>query len=328
MNLVNAVPLAPVLLLSFLVTTVLVRYKRFLPDVPNHRSLHDTPIPRSGGIGIAIALFCGAGWMLWLQSAAWEPVITMLGAWLLVFGVSVLDDLRHVRALVRLLVHLVAAGVILAWLDVPLPWFIIGVLLLGWLTNLFNFMDGMDGLASGNVLLIGLTYWFILEGVGASNVALLAGVVAAAHAGFLLWNLPQARIFLGDAGSAPGGFLLGAIGAYGVAEGAISMPAVLLPLLPFVIDASATLVMRAIRGETLWRAHRQHAYQRLVLAGIPVRRVLMLELAATAACACAAIVLEYQGSTIGTAWVVAGIGAAVLGCAYGAILLRFPVRAE
>jgi UDP-N-acetylmuramyl pentapeptide phosphotransferase/UDP-N-acetylglucosamine-1-phosphate transferase len=247
---------------SALVSALLAR--RLLPvpmDRPNARSLHASPVPRAGGIAIL---------------TAWSAVLPWLGpdACYLVpaaalFLVSFADDVRGVPVAWRLLAQLLAsAGFVLLCLpETGVGARLATILALVWMTNLFNFMDGSDGLAAGMAAFGFGSYALAALLAGMPEFGLLNGALAAACLGFLLLNFHPARIFLGDAGSVPLGFLAGALGMWGVASGCwpVSFPP--LVFLPFVADATVTLVRRFLRGVPVWQAHREHYYQRLVQLG-------------------------------------------------------------
>lgn len=246
------------LTLSFLMQ----RATRLPMDHPNARSLHLTPIPRVGGIGIIVAVSIASMLIPWPE--LWP---FMLGA-LVLAVISLLDDYKNLPVRWRLLVHVVVA--ITCVLMFPR---ISGVGLLGaslaivWMTNLYNFMDGADGLAGG-MAVIGFGALAVAAGwAGAPDLALFCASIAAAALAFLRFNFPPATLFMGDAGSIPLGFLAAAIGVYGMSQGywPASFPVIIFS--PFIMDASVTLLKRAVRGEKIWRAHHEHYYQRLVRMG-------------------------------------------------------------
>jgi UDP-N-acetylmuramyl pentapeptide phosphotransferase/UDP-N-acetylglucosamine-1-phosphate transferase len=241
---------------------------RLAPDLPNERSLHRAPIPRLGGLGVVLAIVLAA----WCAGPEFHVLAWLAGGLALV---SLLDDLRGLPALLRLLVHLGAAAV---WVFTVLPaptFFLAGalVLLLAWGINLYNFMDGANGLAGG-MALIGFGSLAAAAWLGGDpRLALFCLAVAAAALGFLVFNFDPARIFLGDCGSIPLGFLAGALGLWGWARGVWDGCVPLLAFLPFLADATLTLARRALRGEKVWQAHREHHYQRLVRMGWSHRRM-------------------------------------------------------
>jgi UDP-N-acetylmuramyl pentapeptide phosphotransferase/UDP-N-acetylglucosamine-1-phosphate transferase len=234
-------------------------------DVPNDRSLHTRPTPRVGGWGIVPVAALG----IWL----FAPSLWLIGI-LMVFvaAVSQIDDRRGLPARLRFAAHLVVVIAVVSVYPAAVPVWGLAIVafLLVWLINLYNFMDGADGLAGGMTL-----FGFAGYGVGAlvsehpsPELAVASAAVAGAAAGFLIFNFHPARIFLGDAGSISLGFLAGAFGYWGWRGGVwpIWFPALIFA--PFVCDASVTLMRRLLRGEKVWQAHREHYYQRMVQYGL------------------------------------------------------------
>jgi UDP-N-acetylmuramyl pentapeptide phosphotransferase/UDP-N-acetylglucosamine-1-phosphate transferase len=281
-------PLLALVIAAGLCRRFLRRESRFhLLDHPNERSLHGSPVPRSGGVAMLAGML--AGWALVLVWVAPAPPWVLLAAGALLALVGFLDDLRDLSPLARLLVHLLA-GAAVVWSGLtpaaltwpgggwPLPFWVAGVFTLifvVWLVNLYNFMDGMDGLA-GSMALVGFATLGILGGLRDAPAFLLVNlVIAGAVAGFLYWNLPPARIFMGDTGSSLLGFLVAVLGLWGEAGGWVPLWATLLLFSPFLGDATYTLVRRMGRGERWWRPHRCHLYQRLVQGGWGHRRTLL-----------------------------------------------------
>ena len=267
--------------LSWLAIRILLAHANRLPqDHPNARSLHTAPVPRAGGWAI---------WAGWFGATLWLPgPRPWLGPFLALFAVSLLDDRRGVHPLLRLAVQ---AGAALTWLWL-VGWPIhplIAVALIVWMANLYNFMDGSDGLAAA-MSLIGFGSYAAGAGLaGASAAASSLGALGAAMVPFLLYNLPPARIFLGDAGSVPLGFLAAAFGIAGWVEHWWPAWFPVLVFLPFVADASATLLLRLARGAPVWEAHREHCYQRLVQMGWGHARTLALYGGVMLATACSAL---------------------------------------
>lgn len=273
-------------------------------DIPNARSLHQRPVPRTGGLallaGIALPL------LVWVALDGAPPVLGWIGAALVLVGaVSFLDDLGDLSPRLRLGAHLLAALILvlagLRWEPIVLPGLVLmpgalpgGVLTLlylAWMINLYNFMDGMDGLAAG-MALFGFAALAVLGWMGDEpSFALVNACIAAASAGFLSGNLPPARIFLGDVGSSSLGLLAAACALWGQSLGLFPLWVALLAFSPFIVDATWTLLARLVRGERVWEAHRSHHYQRLVLAGWSHRHTLTRAyplMGAAAACAVAA----------------------------------------
>lgn len=237
--------------------------RRFALDHPNERSLHTVPVPRTGGLGIMAGV---AGGFLLLGVPHW-PVLA--GA-LALAGISLADDIRGLPVLARFAGHLAVAAALVAlyWSAFPHPLLAAAtVVALGWITNLYNFMDGSDGLAGGMALIGFGAYALAAALAGHAALAGASAVVAAAAAGFLAFNFPPARVFMGDAGSVPLGFMAGALGLAGWSAGAWPPWFPVLVFSPFIVDATVTLLRRALRRERVWQAHREHYYQRMVQLG-------------------------------------------------------------
>lgn len=261
---------------------LLRRGKRLPMDHPNPRSLHDTPTPRVGGLGIMAGVGVAS---LWGGNGALLPV--GLGAFALA-AVSLLDDVRGLPVRVRFLAHFIAAAGCLLALGLTGWALLAGTLAVVWMTNLYNFMDGSDGLAGG-MAVIGFGALALAAVLGdALGLAVFCAAVAAAALAFLRFNFPPARVFMGDAGSIPLGFMAAALGILGARQNVWPWLFPLLVFSPFIVDASVTLVRRGLRGEKIWQAHRSHYYQRVVLLGASHRQlalavyVLMLAVAALA----------------------------------------------
>ncbi|MDX2218922.1 MAG: glycosyltransferase family 4 protein [Burkholderiales bacterium] len=238
-----------------------------LLDHPNARSLHRRTTPRIGGIAFLVAVV-----VTMIASGRGMPFALSLAV-LAVVMISLLDDWRAQPIALRLAVHAVSAVVAVAGL-LPGNWAVpLLAVLVVWSANLFNFMDGADGLAASMALIgfsmLGWAGWG--SGHEAGSISL---ILAGAVAGFLLFNLPPARVFMGDAGSIPLGFGAALISIWGVRDGLWPAWFPVLVFLPFLLDASFTLLRRVWRGERFWMAHREHLYQRLVLAGWTHRRLL------------------------------------------------------
>ncbi len=241
-------------------------------DHPNERSLHVRPVPRVGGLGIASGVLVAT---LWLRPAGLEWLLAMA---LFLAGLSWLDDVRGLSVRVRLPAHLLAAGVFLALAgETNLLVWLPGVLAMVWMTNLYNFMDGSDGLAGGMAVAgfgaYGVAAWM----GGGMDVALLCLAIVGAALAFLHFNFPPARLFLGDSGSIPLGFLAAGLGWMGIRDGLWSIWFPVLVFSPFIVDASVTMLARLWRGEPIWQAHRSHYYQRLVRMGLSHRQLALME---------------------------------------------------
>jgi UDP-N-acetylmuramyl pentapeptide phosphotransferase/UDP-N-acetylglucosamine-1-phosphate transferase len=262
--------------IAFLMALALVRLlwserlASLVLDRPNERSLHVRPTPRTGGVGIMLAV------ALTLLVTPGAPLAIVVPAVVLA-AIFLADDVGGLPVPVRFGAQLLAAITFLVWSG-PYALWLLPMLAVGtvWCMNLYNFMDGSNGLAGGMAVLgfgtLALASWQ----AGAPDLTLLAAVIAGAAAGFLVWNFDPARIFLGDAGSIPLGFLAAAIGIEGWRRGAWPFWLPLLAFSPFVVDATVTLLRRIARGEKPWEAHRTHYYQRLIRSGAGHRRVALM----------------------------------------------------
>ena len=258
--------------------------RRLVLDHPNERSLHERPVPRTGGLAIIAGV--GAGWALWQPGLGLALAIAALLA-----AVSFVDDLVHLPTLMRLAAHLAAAAAALSC-ELRFPgWFPFALLVLAvaWYENLYNFMDGADGLAGGMALIGFGAYAVAAQLSGAQPLATVSAVLAAASAAFLTKNFHPARIFLGDVGSVPLGLLAAVLGVVGWNDGLWPLWFPVLVFAPFVCDATLTLLKRLLRRERVWQAHREHYYQRLVRMGFGHRGAAYIEYAVMLACAAAAL---------------------------------------
>ena len=251
-------------------TLVMSSWRRL--DEPNERSMHSRPVPAGAGIGIvATALLLWPWWHT--RTDAFQ--LALLTGCVALGLVSLADD--HWRLSPALRFGAQAAVVAVCLLALPTEARLVpilplalerGVVALAWLwfINLFNFMDGIDGLAGSETIAVAIGYLAVGAFAGLDDPFWgLALVIAASAGGYLFWNWHPAMVFMGDAGSIPLGFLLGWLMLDLALAGA--WPAGLILPLYFLADATLTLLVRARRGETLWQAHRQHFYQRAVLGG-------------------------------------------------------------
>lgn len=280
---------------ALILTGLLRRYalRVRLLDIPNPRSSHTIPTPRGGGLAVVLIFVVGACLLAWRQSVPPSLLPLVLLPCVLVATVGWLDDHYSLPALVRLLVHLLAGGVTLFLLpglpqlplfhgQISLAAWSYPVLLVGlvWVVNLNNFMDGIDGIASVEAISVtaGAAVILWLNGGELSLISLLL-LLAAAVAGFLAWNWPPAKIFMGDACS---GFLGMAVGVFALvtsAGGGINLWTWLILYGVFAVDATYTLLRRFVRGQKLHEAHRSHAYQILARRGQSHLKVTALVLA-------------------------------------------------
>ncbi|MNJ14186.1 putative undecaprenyl-phosphate N-acetylglucosaminyl 1-phosphate transferase [compost metagenome] len=265
-----------VLMGAFLMTALLRKYAlaKSLIDVPNSRSSHTIPTPRGGGVAIVVCFLLSLVWMLFADVLDRSWALGLIGAGTGTAILGFLDDHGHIAARWRLLGHFAAATWLLIWTGglpplqafgstFDLGWLghALAALYLVWMLNLYNFMDGIDGIASVEGICVclggGLLYWVS----GENQLIGVPLALAAAIAGFLVWNFPPAKIFMGDAGS---GFLGLILGGLSIQAAYVSPPLFwswLILLGVFVVDATFTLVRRLIRGDKVYEAHRSHAYQ-------------------------------------------------------------------
>lgn len=275
-----ALNMAFLLLAVFILTWILIwglrRYAlaKHVLDIPNDRSAHTQPTPRGGGLGVVIAVLVTVPYLAYLGFLVPRGSAALVCAGLFIASLGFLDDHGHVGAIWRLLGHGVAAALALYWVG-GMPSFVIfhwvinphvlshgfAFLYLVWLLNLYNFMDGIDGLAGieavsaclGMVVVYGLT--------GDEGLMVMPLILASSMLGFLCWNFPAARIFMGDAGSGFLGFILGVLSIQAAHVNPAFLWSWLILLGVFIVDASVTLVWRCLRCEKIYQAHATHAYQ-------------------------------------------------------------------
>jgi len=285
---------------GFAVAVLLLRFTPSLPQaLPNARSLHVRAVPRVGGL----ALWAGAiaGWGAVELGGVWvvEPstgsraAIVVAFALAAVAAVSLADDWRSLPARVRLVVHL-GAGLAAAAAILPesgWPARCALALALAWAANLYNFMDGSDGLAASMAVCgFGALAGGAVLGAGPAGwLASVSAAIAGGAAAVLAFNAPPARMFMGDVGATPLGFAAAALGAMGVVLGRWPPWFPVLVFLPFIADATVTLARRAFAGERVFEAHRSHYYQRLWQIGAGHRGTLAVYAALCAATASTAV---------------------------------------
>ncbi|HEY5159212.1 MAG TPA: glycosyltransferase family 4 protein [Anaerolineales bacterium] len=280
-------------------------------DIPNPRSLHTRPVPRGGGLAIVVISLIGLI-IIWILRPAW-PWSTLFayvsGATLIAF-VSWLDDLRSLPNRVRFAVHSLSAVIVILgigyWSKIYLP--LLGTINLGWLglaitflwlvglTNAYNFMDGIDGIASGQAVVAGLG-WTILGWMDNQPLVVVLGLLLAASSlGFLGHNWYPARIFMGDVGSAFLGYTFAVLPVVaGQHDPRFALVGVLL-VWPFVFDTAFTFLRRLLNRENVFTAHRSHLYQRLEITGISHKNVasLYIGLAIIGLVCSVALVMEWR----------------------------------
>ena len=261
---------------SVLLTGMVRRYAiaRSLLDHPNARTSHATPTPRGGGVAIVLTFIAAVVWLAVQGTIPTGPASALIGAGAWVALIGFLDDHRHVPAGLRLAAHFIAAAWALAWLggmpaliafdaELRLGWFghLAAAIFLVWMLNLYNFMDGIDAIAAIEaitVALAGAALWWVAS---SSPGSLVPGLLAAATAGFLAWNFPPARIFMGDVGSGFLGLVLGVFALWSAHDDSRLFWGWVILLGVFVVDSTLTLIRRVLRGERFYEAHRSHGYQ-------------------------------------------------------------------
>lgn len=264
-------------------TAVVARYLRVI-DQPNHRSSHDVPTPRSGGVAIVITWLLGFA-LMGFDGATETQVLVLLGV--LVAALSLWDDIYSLSAMFRLLAHaLVALTVVIligpmqfSFGSLHLPYPLAALLTLFWVVgmiNAVNFVDGIDGLIGLTTAMAALAYAGFAYSAGAGSDYAVLLVLSMACLGFLFFNWHPATIFMGDVGSAFLGFVLAGFAIIGSIASAL--PFWLMPLLLFsvIYDAAFTFTRRGLDGKNLAEAHREHLYQLLVRSGYSHRRVTVM----------------------------------------------------
>ncbi len=298
------------LALSVAVTRLVLGWlrRRQIMDVPNDRSSHSRPTPRGGGLAVTPVALLGLG-VLAVLGAVPSGVVVVLAAAAALLGLSWVDDRRSLPARLRLGLHLAAAAAGLATFPADalvfqglLPFWadrLAALLAWGWFINLYNFMDGIDGITGIETASLGLGLALVGWVAGQPDLPPAGLVLAAVALGFLVWNWHPAKLFLGDSGSVPLGYLLGWLLLLAAARGAWA-PALILPLY-YLADATLTLSRRALAGQRIWQAHRQHFYQRVVAAGHSHAAVSLAVLGCNAALALCALVSLHGHAYLGVA---------------------------
>lgn len=262
-------------LISFVITGILYRYaiRNSIIDIPNERSSHTIPTPRGGGVAIVVT-FLGALCVIYLfDIISQSTLIGILGGSALVAAIGFIDDHKHIPAGWRLLGHTISSIWLLFWIGglptiilfgqhVDLGWIgnVLAAIYLIWALNLYNFMDGIDGLASIEAVTTCLSCSILYFLSGQDDYVMLV-YLAASVIGFLIWNFPPAKIFMGDAGSGFLGITLGALSIHSAWIDPKFLWVWMILLAVFITDASITLCRRLLRGKKIYAAHRCHAYQ-------------------------------------------------------------------
>jgi len=264
-----------------------IALKKILLDLPNDRSSHVIPVPRLGGVGLVVALMIGA--IAIIRAMLMTPLLAVFSGGLVVlFVLGLIDDLKPLSSVTRLLVHFVVAAMFVAeafgsgghaHLGVSTLSAILTVIWIVGVLNIYNFMDGIDGIAGTQALVAGVAWFALATAEQAPLAAGLGLVTASAALGFLFLNWPPARIFMGDAGSTVLGYIFATLPILVRFEAPSPPPLArllaeaALVVWPFLVDGTFTIARRLLRGENPLRAHRSHVYQRLVISGLSHRIV-------------------------------------------------------
>lgn len=293
-----------------------VALRRALLDEVNERSLHTVPTPRLGGVAILVVALT-ASILAWRSATPEVHVLVAVCGGIGLVGLR--DDLRPMSAAVRIAIQVAVsiaflqlvgtpAFLVARGLPLPVPSSVATALLVVWMVavlNIYNFMDGMDGLAGFQTVTASAALAVMLS--GSSSLSYFALVLGASAFGFLVHNWPPARIFMGDAGSTFIGMSFAALAVLGMHhEVPISESA--LPLAPFLLDGTFTIVRRALRKEKIWKAHRTHLYQRAVQSGLGHREVLLVYVAWLSVSAGGAVLASQSTSALALAWLTSVLG--------------------
>lgn len=273
-----------VFLVLMLVTLVLVGWLKRLSiqynwfDMPTRRGSHHDPIPNIGGLAMSAVLFCAIIALVVLEKVTFHEAFVWLFSVSILGIVGFLDDIRDLSTLLRIVVHMMVGVVVvqvcgginrvnLGFMVIEFDYFsaVLGFIWVVGFINMYNFMDGINGLAGCQALISGLcfSFWFYLFGQPGEAMILLS--IAAVSAGFLYWNLTPSRVFMGDSGSTMlgGAFAIACLELHNSQQLPILFPALIFTW--FLLDTSITLIKRLLKGEKIWQAHRQHFYQKLAV---------------------------------------------------------------
>lgn len=288
--------MAAILFMMFMGALIITRYlsrrqsRLRILDEPSDRSLHTVPTPRTGGLAIYVSMLSGILYNYFMHGQM--PFLMLYGLLATVLMIVALaDDLYDLSVFIRLVVHLTVAacvawkGILLSAISLPgIEWaladwlsIMVTVIYIVWIINLYNFMDGMDGFAGG-MAVIGFGTYAVLAHMESNSLLFFMSLsLAASTAGFLYYNLPPAKIFMGDTGSCVLGFSVAVLSLYAHNEDVIPIWLSAVIFSPFIIDASLTLIRRIYRRKKFWRAHKSHYYQIMVRSGWGHRKTVFAE---------------------------------------------------
>ena len=328
--------LAGIFFFALLTTGLIRKYslKNALIDIPNERSSHSIPTTRGGGLSIALSILLVIGLLFFAGWIAMEFALALGIGGLIVVIIGWIDDHRHIPALWRAISYFIAAGWAIVCLG-GLERIQLGsqVLFLGhmgtflaifwivWLTNLYNFMDGTDSMAAIQAICVGLLAGILFWLEGQYGVAIVCFVIAASSCGFLFWNWPPAKIFMGDVGSCTLGFCFGVLAVIGEIEDTVPLVVWFILLAIFICDATFTLLMRIGRNEKWYQAHKSHAYQRLVQLGMSHKQLAIVILIVNISILWPLAWLAYQEQAL--AFYIACLAGLLMATLWGMIQIRY-----
>lgn len=263
-------------MLTWLVRAYSIRQS--ILDIPNERSSHTIPTPRGGGVAIVLLFLSSVLCLGWQGSIPTSLVLAIIGGGTVIAALGYCDDVYSVKTRTRIIVHFAMALWALYWLggfNCINMWFgsILALIGIVWCTNFYNFMDGIDGLAGSEGLVVAVGGSIALWALGENNLALVYALLASTIAGFTVWNWPPAKIFMGDVGSGFLGYIFAVLALYSVNNTPINLAFWWILLGVFIWDATFTVISRGIKGKRWYEAHREHAYQRLTALGATHKQV-------------------------------------------------------
>jgi Fuc2NAc and GlcNAc transferase len=253
-------------------------------DIPNERSSHIAPVPRGGGIAIIITFILSLSCLRWLNIVEQNLFMALMGG-IVIGALGCIDDVYSVAARIRIIVHFMMSIWVLYWLqgfagleftkNFLAHWInlVLASIAIVWCINFYNFMDGIDGLASGQGIFIGLSSGVAFLLCGASSLSIVMFLFTASIAGFMVWNWPPAKIFLGDVGSGFIGYIFSVMIVYSASKKILPLEFWLIIFVVFAGDATFTLIKRAYQKKNWYSAHREHAYQSLIISGASHKEV-------------------------------------------------------
>lgn len=288
----SSIEIGSVLFVAFILSVIMTgltrRYsiRKKILDVPNERSSHLIPTPRGGGLAIISVFLLATIWLGLTKNIDIYFMIALVGGGFLVAAMGYYDDLYNAKARIRICVHFMAATWGLYWLGgfpaldlgtwkLILNWqgpllALVGIV---WCINLYNFMDGIDGLAGMQGFFISFSGSLALYYIGDHQLGFLLAFLAAALLGFTIWNWPPAKIFLGDVGSGFLGYVFAIVAIFTANQQLLPVSFWVILLGVFLCDATFTLIYRGFTGQKWYAAHREHAYQKLILLGASHKQI-------------------------------------------------------